>query len=105
VYVSNYLDWEMGANLTPLKFAAGQFAGIDYLGSEFDYIQRTYVMDCYFGGGYYEADMYFAPRPRLSHLKVQRRLSPGHSSGAIGKIIDVDHFFLRNQDFPYFQNT
>lgn len=54
VYVSSYYDAESRKAYQPLS--KNKAAGIDYLGSEYDYIVKKNVPAYYFGGGFYEAD-------------------------------------------------
>lgn len=54
VYVSSYYDAESGKPYQPLS--KNKAAGINYLGSEFDYIVKKNVPSYYFGGGFYQAN-------------------------------------------------
>ena len=69
VYVSSYMDTDSsGRTYTPLKYAAGQCASTDYLGSEYDYIISNASSSYLFGNResvlYYEADASAGSRRR-----------------------------------------
>ncbi len=58
VFVSQYVDRDQGRDriFTPIKFLAGQASGLNYLGSEIDYLTALRRPEDRFGQDYYEAD-------------------------------------------------
>jgi len=55
VYVTGYYDRESGNTYTPMSNGAS--VGASYLTSEHDYILKSGVLEYYFGGGFFEADL------------------------------------------------
>jgi hypothetical protein len=76
VFVNQYVDRDRGSvrTFTPINFLAGRASGLNYLGSEIDYLDVRRSPDDRFGQDYYEADPAF-PKPANPCREKRTRLS------------------------------